>query len=163
MRVLGIDPGSTITGYGVIERLAGSTVCIDCGTIRGGKGSLPDRLVAIDDGFRAVIEEFSPTAIAIENAFLGQNVKALAVMSQTRGVLLLAARRADLPVHEYAPREVKRSVVGNGGASKSQVAYMVGSLLGLGEVDLPPDATDSLAVALCHLHRDRVPTASRHN
>jgi crossover junction endodeoxyribonuclease RuvC len=95
--VLGIDPGSTITGYGVIERLAGSTVCIDCGTIRGGKGSLPDRLVAIDDGFRAVIEEFSPTAIAIENAFLGQNVKALAVMSQTRGVLLLAARRADLP------------------------------------------------------------------
>ena len=161
MRVLGIDPGSTVTGYGVVERRNGRVVCVDCGTIDGGRQSLPDRLVTMYDGFLAVAEAFAPTEIAIENAFLGRNVKALAVMSQARGVLVLAARRRGLPIREYAPRQVKRSVVGNGGASKAQVAYMVGSLLGLAEDDLPPDATDSLAVALCHLHRDAQPQPVR--
>lgn len=156
MRILGIDPGSGVTGYGVVERGDGGPVCVDCGTIEGGRRALPDRLVAMYDGFCAIVDAFEPGELAIENAFLGRNVKALTVMSQTRGVLLLAARQRELPVHEYAPRAVKRSVVGNGGASKEQVAYMVRSMLDLPEADLPPDATDSLAVALCHLHREPV-------
>lgn len=156
MRVLGIDPGSSVTGYGIIERRGGSPACVDCGTIEGGRRALSDRLVAMYDGFCAIVEAFEPAELAIENAFLGRNVKALTVMSQTRGVIVLAARQRELPIHEYAPRAVKRSVVGNGGASKEQVAYMVRSMLDLPEAELPPDATDSLAVALCHLHREPV-------
>lgn len=163
MRVLGVDPGSAVTGYGVIERRGRAMACVDCGTITGGSRALPDRLMAVHDGLVAVIEAYRPTAVAIENAFLGRNVKALAVMSQTRGVLVLAARRADIPVFEYTPREIKQSVVGTGRASKAQVAYMVGSLLALPGGDIPRDATDSLAVALCHVHRNggRVGTAKR--
>lgn len=148
-----MDPGSRITGYGVVERSGRSLRCVDCGTIAGGEGGLPDRLVTVYDGLQAVVETYHPDAVVIENAFLGRNVKAMAVMSQTRGVLVLAARRARLPVFEYAPREIKRAVVGTGRASKAQIAYMVGSLLGLSEGGLPRDATDSLAAALCHLHR----------
>lgn len=154
LRVLGVDPGSGVTGYGVIERRGKSLHCVDCGTIAGGAGALPDRLVTVYEGLRAVLDAYRPAAVAIENAFLGRNVRALAVMSQARGVLVLAARRADLPVFEYTPREIKLSVVGTGRASKSQVAYMVGSLLHLAGGGLPRDATDSLAVALCHLHRN---------
>lgn len=152
--MLGIDPGSGVTGYGVVERRGRSFACVDCGTIEGGRRALADRLVVLYDGLAAVLEAYHPAAVAIENAFLGKNVKALAVMSQTRGVLVLAARRAELPVYEYTPREVKKSVVGTGRASKTQIAYMVGSLLALPRADLPRDATDSLAVALCHLNRD---------
>lgn len=148
-----MDPGSRITGYGIVERSGRSLRCVDCGTITGGKGALPERLVAVYDGLQAVVETYHPNAVVIESAFLGRNVKAMAVMSQTRGVLVLAARRAELPVFEYAPREIKRAVVGTGRASKAQIAYMVGSLLGLTERELPRDATDSLAAALCHLHR----------
>lgn len=153
IRVLGVDPGSRLTGYGVVEARDGALRCVDCGTIAGGDRPLPDRLVAVYDGLRAVVETYRPAAVAIENAFLGRNVKAMAVMSQTRGVLVLAARRAEVPVFEYAPREIKRAVVGTGRASKAQIAYMVGSLLDLAEAGLPRDATDSLAVALCHVHR----------
>ena len=153
IRVLGVDPGSRVTGYGVIELREGVLRCVDCGTIAGGDRPLPDRLVAVYDGLQAVVETYHPTVVAIENAFLGRNVRAMAVMSQTRGVLVLAARRAELPVFEYAPREIKRAVVGTGRASKTQIAYMVGSLLDLAERGLPRDATDSLAVALCHFHR----------
>ncbi|MGH7558535.1 MAG: crossover junction endodeoxyribonuclease RuvC [Gemmatimonadota bacterium] len=152
-RVLGVDPGSRVTGYGVVEARDGALRCVDCGTISGGDRPLPDRLVAVYDGLQAVVETYHPAVVAIENAFLGRNVKAMAVMSQTRGVLVLAARRAELPVFEYAPREIKRAVVGTGRASKAQIAYMVGSLLDLAERGLPRDATDSLAVALCHFHR----------
>lgn len=153
-RVLGVDPGSTVTGYGVVERNGRKVVCVDCGTIPGGDGEVPDRLNAVYDGLTEVIRAYAPGLVAIENAFLGRNVKSLAVMSQARGVLLLAARRADLPILEYTPREVKQSVVGNGNASKTQIAYMVGSLLALDVDGLPADATDALAIAICHLNRD---------
>jgi len=153
LRVLGVDPGSRITGYGIVERSGGSLRCVDCGTILGGNGALPKRLEAVYDGLQAVVETHRPHVVVIENAFLGRNVKAMEVMSQTRGVLVLAAHRAELPVYEYAPREIKRAVVGTGRASKAQIAYMVNSLLGLTERGLPRDTTDSLAAALCHLHR----------
>jgi crossover junction endodeoxyribonuclease RuvC len=154
VRVLGVDPGSAITGYGVIEFAAGGAVhCIDCGTIPGGGGSVADRLVSVFDGLTDVIETYHPAEVVIENAFLGKNVRTLAVMSQTRGVLLLAARKAGLPVHEYSPREVKQSVVGTGRASKTQIAWMVSTLLHMPAGRVPRDATDSLAVALCHMNR----------
>lgn len=154
MRVLGVDPGSAITGYGVIEFSSGGVVeCIDYGTIPGGGGSVADRLMSVFDGLTDVIEAYHPAEVVIENAFLGKNVRTLAVMSQTRGVLLLAARKAGLPVHEYTPREVKQSVVGTGRASKTQIAWMVSTLLHMPAGRVPRDATDSLAVALCHLNR----------
>lgn len=143
-----------MTGFGVIERRNRGVACVDCGTIAAGDGTLADRLVAVYDGLAEIIQAHDPHLVAIENAFLGRNVKALAVMSQARGVLVLAARRADLPVFEYTPREVKQSVVGTGRASKTQIAYMVRTLLELADVELPFDVTDGLAVALCHLNRD---------
>lgn len=142
-----------MTGYGVVERRHGAVRCIDCGTIHAGTGALPDRLLAVHDGLIEIIEAHRPTAVAIENAFLGKNVRTLAVMSQTRGVLVLAARKAGLPVHEYTPREVKQSVVGTGRASKTQIAWMVSTLLHMPAGQVPRDATDSLAIALCHLNR----------
>jgi crossover junction endodeoxyribonuclease RuvC len=151
---LGIDPGSAVTGYGVVERRLGAVRCIDCGTIRAGKGLLPDRLLAIHDGLIEIVETHRPAAVAIENAFLGKNVRTLAVISQTRGALVIAARRARIPVFEYTPRQVKLAVVGTGRASKAQIAYMVSVLLGLSTTGFARDATDSLAVALCHLQRD---------
>jgi crossover junction endodeoxyribonuclease RuvC len=153
VRVLGVDPGSAITGYGVVDMRAGGVECVDCGTILGGGGALADRLVSVFDGLTEVIEAFHPAEVVIENAFLGKNVRTLAVMSQTRGVLVLAARKAGLPVHEYTPREVKQSVVGTGRASKTQIAWMVSTLLHMPAGRVPRDATDSLALALCHLNR----------
>jgi crossover junction endodeoxyribonuclease RuvC len=153
VRVLGVDPGSAITGYGVVESRGDGVTCVDCGTIPGGAGTLADRLVSVFDGLTDVIEAYHPAEVAVENAFLGKNVRTLAVMSQTRGVLVLAARKAGLPVHEYTPREVKRSVVGTGRASKTQVAWMVSTLLHMPAGRVPRDATDSLALALCHLNR----------
>ena len=153
MRVLGVDPGSAVTGYGVVERRGRELACVDCGTIPGGDGELADRLLAVFDGLTEVIAAFDPAEVVIENAFLGKNVRTLAVMSQTRGVLVLAARKAGLPVHEYTPREVKQSVVGTGRASKTQIAWMVSTLLHLPSQGVPRDATDGLAVALCHLNR----------
>lgn len=154
MRILGVDPGSAVTGYGVVERQGRDVACVDCGTIDAGDGELPDRLVVVYDGLEAIVDAHRPAVVAIENAFLGRNVKTLAIMSQARGVLVLASRRAQLPVYEYTPRAVKQSIVGNGGASKQQVAYMVSSMLALSVDELPSDATDALAIALCHLHRD---------
>jgi crossover junction endodeoxyribonuclease RuvC len=153
VRVLGVDPGSAVTGYGVIEARGRDVACVDCGTIAGGGGTLADRLLSVFDGLTAVIEAFDPAEVVIENAFLGKNVRTLAVMSQTRGVLVLAARKAGLPVHEYTPREVKQSVVGTGRASKTQIAWMVSTLLHMPAGRVPRDATDSLAIALCHLNR----------
>lgn len=156
MRILGVDPGSAVTGYGVIERTGRAIRCVDCGTIRCADGALSDRLLSLYEGLADVVEAFAPTAVAIEKSFLGKNVKTLAVMSQARGVLLLAARQANLPIHEYTPREIKQSVVGTGRASKSQIAYMVHTMLEIPGGDLPRDATDGLAVALCHLNREGV-------
>lgn len=143
-----------MTGYGVVERQGDRLRCIDCGTIPAGRGSLPDRLLAVHDGLIEVLESYDPVAVAIENAFLGKNVRTLAVISETRGALVVAARGRGLPVFEYTPREVKLAVAGTGRASKTQIAYMVGALLGLPALRVPRDASDSLAVALCYLQRN---------
>ena len=154
VRVLGLDPGSRITGFGVVDHDAGGSACVDYGTIRTPLGlPLPDRLALLAAGARDLIEHFHPDVLVVENAFLGPNVRTLAVIGQVRGALLAAGRLAGVPVREYGPREIKLSVVGTGAASKRQVQYMVRAALSLPVLPSPLDAADGLAAALCHVHR----------
>ncbi len=154
MRILGIDPGSNITGYGVIEHQDRRSRLIECGCIRTKSGSaLPERLKRIYDGLCEVLRVHSPDQIAIEETFYGKNARAALTMGHARGVALLAAANTGLPIAEYAPREVKQSVVGSGGASKEQIQFMVRVLLKLPRPPKPEDAADAVAVALCHVNR----------
>lgn len=166
MIILGIDPGLSITGYGVIEIVNHRARCCDFGGIynRGAKKSIADKLLTIYDGVRTVIERFHPQYCAIEEVFYHENVNTAIVMGHARGVAMLAARQSGTEVFEYAAREIKMSIAGSGAASKHQVQAMVKSLLSLQEVPKPQDAADALAVALCHFHRlkhHQLTTASR--
>ena len=155
MRVLGIDPGSVTTGYGIVDEHRGNLALVAQGSIRAGKAGkeLPDRLVLIFEGLREVIAAHSPVAAAIETPFAGRNVRSLVQLAQARGVAVLAARIAGLEIFEYAPSAVKNAIVGYGRAEKHQVAKMVKMLLpGMRDTVLGPDAADALAVAICHVH-----------
>ncbi|HET6401045.1 MAG TPA: crossover junction endodeoxyribonuclease RuvC [Candidatus Kapabacteria bacterium] len=157
MIILGIDPGTLVTGYGVIES-SGRGVAIslvEYGTIESKRiATLPLRLHAIFTRLSAVIERVKPNEIAIESAFYHKNVQSTLKLGHARGVAMLAGILKDLPAAEYSPREIKRAVVGNGNASKEQVEYMVRSLLRLDKLDKKlPDAYDALAVAITHAAR----------
>src|SRR5436305_14752612 len=154
MRILGIDPGSICTGFGVIDSDRGKLLLIEQGSINTSRGAeLADRLCAIHDGLLSVISRTLPVAVAVETPFAGQNVKSLIQLAHARGVILLAARSAKLDVFEYSPRSVKSAVVGYGAAEKEQVAKMVRMLLpGCGNLVMSTDASDALAVAICHAH-----------
>ena len=154
MRILGIDPGSITTGFGVIDYEHGRLALIDQGSIGTRRGAdLPERLQKIHDGLLAVIERHVPEAIAVETPFAGQNVKSLIQLAHARGVVLLAASRAGVEVFEYAPRSVKSAVVGYGAAEKEQVATMVRRLLpACATIKMAADASDALAIAICHAH-----------
>lgn len=154
MRILGIDPGSVCTGFGVIDYERGRLSLVDQGSIHTPRGAdLPERLGIIHDALRAVIERTRPAAMAVETPFAGHNVKSLVQLSHARGVVLLAARTAELEVFEYAPRSVKSAVVGYGGAEKEQVAKMVRILLpACATLKMTADASDALAIAICHAH-----------
>lgn len=158
MLVLGIDPGSVITGYGVVECQGRKSRMVAGGTLRPDTG-LPfaARLLEIHDGLLKLIEEYSPDEVAVENAFYRANVKTLMKMCEARGAIMVALARSDLPVFEYAPREVKQAVVGRGGASKEQVQFMIRNLFGQKRVTGPYDITDALAVAVCHVNRLQAP------
>lgn len=153
--ILGIDPGSRITGYGVIERSGGDIRFIGSGIIRtGAAGDRSERLVRIKRGVDEIIRTYRPVAVAIEQIFLNKNPRSTMVLGEARGVALLAAAEAGVAVFEYAPREVKNSVVGKGSAHKSQVAMMIGKLLRLDHEPATDDETDALAVAFCHALRE---------
>ncbi|MEP6742619.1 MAG: crossover junction endodeoxyribonuclease RuvC [bacterium] len=153
MRVLGIDPGSEITGWGVIESDGRHYRLVECGTIRSHAGQrFPARLLKIADALADVIQRHSPEACAIEDGFLASNVKVTLKLGQVRGVAMVAAERAAIAIHEYSPRLVKQTVVGHGNAEKFQVQQMVKTLLALDALPEPPDAADALAVAICHFH-----------
>ena len=153
MRILGIDPGSETTGWGVIEGDGRRYRLIDCGTVRAQPGQrFPARLLRISKALEEVIQRHNPDACAIEDGFLATNVKVTLKLGQVRGVAMLAAERAALEIHEYSPRLVKQTVVGNGNAEKFQVQQMVKTLLSLTSVPEPHDAADALAVAICHFH-----------
>ena len=150
MRVLGIDPGSETTGWGVVEGDARRYAAVDFGTVKANpRERFPARLLKIALGVEALIEKFRPDVCAVEEAFFAVNPKTALKLGHVRGVVLLAGSRAGLAVHEYPPATVKQQITGFGRAEKSQVAFMVTRLLALETDAEPGDATDALAVALC--------------
>jgi len=160
VRVLGIDPGSHHTGYGVIEARGTSFRLLACGTISPGDLPLAARLAAIHRGLCEVIARTTPEAVAVEGVYHAANARSALVLGQARGAALVAAASASLDVIEYAASEIKRSVSGSGRAGKEQVTRMVGMLLG-GAVPGDEHAADALAAAICHLGRCRgVPGAA---
>lgn len=153
MRVLGIDPGSETTGWGVIQGDGRHYRVLEYGAIRSSAGQrFPARLLKICCGIEEVIVRHSPDTCAIEDGFLATNVKVTLKLGQVRGVAMLAAERAGLDIHEYSPRLVKQTVVGYGNAEKHQIQEMVRVLLSLTTLPEPQDAADALAVAICHFH-----------
>lgn len=148
-RILGIDPGSRKTGFGVIERIGGKVAYVTSGVIRVPEGSLPERLKVIFDAITQIIQQQSPDVVAIEQIFMAKNASSALKLGQARGAAITAAVVQDLPVYEYEARKVKQSVVGTGAADKAQVQHMVKALLRLPGTP-QEDAADALAVALCH-------------
>ena len=157
MVVLGIDPGTAVTGYGVVERLPdGSQRLLECGVVRTSSQSpLPLRLRQIFEGVSELIERHSPSVVAVEGVFFGKNARSAMVLGHARGVVVLAAALRDIEVAEYPPAEVKSAVVGTGRATKHQVGFMTQKLLKLREPPRPEDAADGVAVALCHCFRGK--------
>ncbi|MCG6988574.1 MAG: crossover junction endodeoxyribonuclease RuvC [Gemmatimonadetes bacterium] len=152
VRVLGIDPGTAITGYGVVTRLSGGSVSlVECGVIRTSAGEpLARRIREIYLEVEALIDRHRPFAVAVEDVFQGKNARSALTLGHARGAILLAAALRDLPIAEYAPREIKSAVVGTGNATKDQVGFMVQQQLRLKEAPAPADAADGVAAALCH-------------
>ena len=151
MKIIGIDPGLAATGYGIIQRNGNRITPLGWGVIRSGGESLPQRLVKIFDEVSVVFREHRPAVVAVEEIFTGRNPRTALKMGHARGVVLLAAAQGGYPVQEYSTATIKQSVVGHGRASKQQVGYMVVKLLGLSGEELPEDASDALAAALCCL------------
>lgn len=152
MRVLGIDPGSRITGYGIVERQGNRLIHIDNGALYTDSAvDFAGRLKRIFDGLSGVISEYRPDEVAVENIFFSTNVQSALKLGQARGAAIVAAVNAGLPVAEYSALQVKQAVVGAGRAEKGQVQKMLKALLGLPEI-AQEDASDALAVAVCHLN-----------
>jgi crossover junction endodeoxyribonuclease RuvC len=154
--VLGIDPGTAMTGYGLVERTGSRLRAVDYGCLETPAGMpLPERLLLIQDGLIDLIESHRPDLVAVERLFFNKNVQTAFAVGQARGVALLTAARFGLPVHEYGPHEVKLAVTGHGRAEKVQVQRMVQVVLGLATLPRPDDAADALAIAICLAHAYR--------
>jgi crossover junction endodeoxyribonuclease RuvC len=153
--ILGIDPGTAVTGYGVVSRAAdGALSLLECGVIRtSSRAPLPQRLKDIYEGVCELMDRHAPDAVAVEGVFFGKNVRTAVVLGHARGAILVAASLREIDVAEYPPAEVKSAVVGTGRATKEQVGFMVQRLLRLREPPRPDDAADGVAVALCHSFR----------
>lgn len=149
--ILGLDPGSRITGFGVIALHVGRIECLASGQIRAGTGAMDARLRRIYADVSALVAEFSPEVVAVEQVFVARNPDSALKLGQARGAAIVAATAKGATLHEYAPTAIKQAVVGRGHAAKPQVQHMVQALLGLTEVP-PADAADALAVAVCHAH-----------
>lgn len=151
--ILGIDPGTRITGYGVIKARASRYEPLDFGCIRPPVNEeLPARYLALFNGVEKLLERYSPNAVAVETQFVYKNVQSAIKLGMARGVVMLAAARREIPVFEYTPKKAKLAVVGHGSASKEQVQRMIQLLLKLPNAPEPEDAADALALALCHAH-----------
>ena len=153
MKVFGIDPGSERTGYGCVETDGSRHRLITCGAIATpAMASFPDKLLAIHARLAELLRDCAPDCVAVENLFHAANARSALKLGHARGVAMLAAVQAGVPVLEYTPAEIKRAVVGYGRAEKQQVGAMIKLILGLDEVPAPHDAADALAVAICHIH-----------
>ena len=156
MRVMGIDPGTRVAGWGVVEREGSSIRWVAHGVVKPDPGlPFPQRLLELHQGLADVLATHRPDWVAIEEVFYGKNVKSAIKIGEGRGVALLAAAQAGARVAEYAATVIKKAVVGSGGAHKTQVQEMVRVILGLAEPPRPLDASDALAMAICHCHRYR--------
>ena len=161
MRIFGIDPGSERTGYGCVETDGSRHRIVLCGAVSTPVlATFPQKLLMIHSRLCGLIAEARPDCVAIENIFYAANVRSALKLGHARGVAMLAAVEAGLPVIEYTPAEIKRAVVGYGRADKPQVQQMIKLLLGLPAVPTPHDAADALAVAICHVHSQRPAHAS---
>ncbi len=156
MLVLGIDPGSQCTGYGLLDDEGRKPRLVASGVIRTKRGNLALRLGEIAKGVEVLLAEYQPDTVAVEEVFGGKNMRSVMVLGQARGAALAAVGKAGLPVSEYATRRIKKSVTGNGAASKQQVRLVLEALLGQMPEQL--DATDAVAVAMCHLQWSGGPT-----
>ena len=152
MIVLGIDPGLVQTGYGLIKVGSKDNQVIDYGTIStNAKDRLALRLLAIYNDLISVINKYKPSVMAIEEVFYGKNVKSALLLGHARGVSMICAAKYNIPVYEYSARKVKQSITGNGNAHKSQIKFMIMKELNLKNFNAPIDASDALAIALCHM------------
>jgi crossover junction endodeoxyribonuclease RuvC len=151
IRILGIDPGSRVTGYGIVDQDGQHLRYIASGCVRAQGGSLAERLGIIFDGVTHVIREYCPQEMAIEQVFMNKNADSALKLGQARGAAICAGVQAGVPVEEYAARQIKQAVVGRGGATKEQVQHMMCVLLSLSQSP-PSDAADALGVAVCHVH-----------
>ena len=157
MIILGVDPGTAITGYGLVREEDDQLLLADCGVITTAAGqALPVRLQVIYQRLTELARRHRPDAAAVEELFFSRNARTALAVGHARGVALLALADAGLPVFEYTPMDVKRAVAGYGGADKSQVGEMVRLLLDLDRVPQPDDAADALAIAICHIHSARM-------
>lgn len=150
-RILGIDPGSRITGFGIIDANGSNLRLVVAGCVRSAVGDFPTRLKMVYDGVLEVVNQYRPEVLAIEQVFVQKNADSALKLGQARGAAICAGLARELPVYEYATRQVKQALVGNGGAGKEQVQHMVKVLLNF-RGELPLDASDALAVAVCHAH-----------
>ncbi len=151
MRILGIDPGSRTTGFGVIDVTGSAMSMVAAGCVRSIAEDFPSRLKIVYDGVLEVVNEYLPDEMAVEQVFVQKNADSALKLGQARGAAICAGLSRDLPIHEYAARRVKQALVGKGGADKYQVQHMVKILLNV-RAELPLDASDALAVAMCHAH-----------
>lgn len=160
MLVLGIDPGTAVTGYGLVRGdRPGAPTLVECGVIRTrAREPLACRLAEIYEGVSQIIAEHRPTILSIEDVFYSKNVRTTVVLGHARGVIMLAAQQSGLAIHEYPPAAIKKAVVGNGAASKEQVQFMITRLLRLKSAPSPSDASDGVAAALTYLLAPRLPT-----
>lgn len=160
MRIFGIDPGSERTGYGCIDSAGSRHRLVICGSLAPpARATFPEKLQSIHAGLKALLERHRPECVAVEDIFYARNVRSALKLGHARGVALLAASEAGIPVVAYSPAEVKRAVVGYGRAEKHQVQEMVRLLLGLTAVPAPHDVADALAIAVCHVHASTSPAA----
>jgi crossover junction endodeoxyribonuclease RuvC len=151
IRILGIDPGLRVTGFGLIDKIGARLSYVSSGCVRTGEADLPERLKTILDSLREIIEEHRPAQVAVEQVFVNVNPRSTLLLGQARGAAICAAVTCDLPVAEYTALQVKQAVVGNGHGDKRQVQHMVRHLLRL-PGDPSADAADALACAICHAH-----------
>jgi crossover junction endodeoxyribonuclease RuvC len=157
MRVLGIDPGTHITGYGLVQKDGQRLSAVDFGIIKTDAATpMPERLKTIYDNLYALIQKHQPKELALETAFLGKNIQSALKLGQARGAVMILAMNTGLRFAEYSPREVKQAVTGGGSAAKEQVAFMVKKILNVSELPVFLDASDALALAICHCNRTGV-------
>ena len=157
MRILGIDPGLTRTGFGIIDINNETFKLVDCGIIKpNNKDKLEKRLLTIFTDMSKILEQYKPTIVSIEEVFYGKNVKSALLLGQARGAAMLSAASKKVNIFEYSAKKIKQSITGNGNANKDQVKYMVASILNIKNLDIPSDASDALAIALCHSRQLKV-------